>query len=252
MYFYLPPGRRAGGGPDNINADNFCLSVSSTQSFPGTSPGAISAGFDRSPLADGLSAVSPTRPVFTVTQFGQNPAIVYPSGDAGTDKIMMTRRSLKTGFACFATLKGDGVTFDSTVTTTGNCPMTLLGDTFGSFCMAFGFTSNQLMYSYKSPGQPFASLTSTGLTLLDGFTHTVAINHDDATGQVTLWADGAVVGTKVMTWDPNNTGFDRLGVGNANTDGITGAIAEIFAWDGNIDNATVTLLRARSQGIWGT
>jgi hypothetical protein len=250
MLIVNAPAMGSAAGPDGIPANRLLLWFDGNRSIDGLADNtSVSAATDLS-TNEVMSSTSPNRPVFQLAEFGADDGLAFPSGDGGLDFLRMTRRRVTQGFSCFATLKGDGFTTDTSAATTGNAPMTIVGDTHGSFCLAFGFNGNNVTYVYKPPSSTASAVSSSGLALLDGTVCTVAVSHDSITGQVKLYANGAVVATGTRTFDRSNSGFDRLGAGNGGQDGFVGTIAECFAWDCALSDATVSQLHTRASALW--
>ncbi len=199
-----------------------------------------------------LSGVSPNRPVYTASQFNAKPGIVFPIPATETDWLTTSARVLcPLGYSAFFTFKVDtGGGTDTSVTTTGNVPCTILGDTTTGFGNAFGLNGNNVSYSYKVAGS-FGAVTSSGLSLADGNIHTIAVSHDASSAVVKLYADGVLVATSTKTYDPANTGFNTLGTGSAHTDQFYGAVSEGFVWNAAVSDSAVAAMHTRAVGLWG-
>lgn len=217
------------------------------------SSGAVTAVADQSGLGNNATCSSPHRPVYDSAAFSSSTkaGIYFELVGASTDWIDITSRiSCPFGFSAFVYHRFD--TTDAaatTVTTTGNVPMTIIGDNTSTFTNAFGLNNNQVSYSSKVGGS-FAATTSSGKVQSDGNNHSLGVVHD-IYGNVTLYSDGVASGTASgRTYDPVNTGFNIIAVGRSQTDQYWGNLAEVRVYSGALTAADMTALHSAANTKW--
>lgn len=241
----------AGGSNEVFHID----SITQINSAGGAGTGINSVG-DQTGYHRTATGTSPNRPVWDLDKFSNSTLNgIYFEIPGSADRLSTASKiHTSSGFSAFLVIQFDPETTPgSTVTTTGNVPLTILSSTTG-FVMAFGLTgtgSGNVSYSYSSNGgASFSAFTSSGLTLCDGNTHTIAVTHNALTGNIIVYADGVQVATGNKAFDAANTGFDTIGVGNSATDTYWGNVAEIRIFSAAISASSIASLHAGAVTQW--
>lgn len=213
----------------------------------------VTAVTDQSGAGNNATCTSPNRPVYLTTSFssGTKAGVYFERVGVSKDFINMTSRvSCPAGFSAFVYFSVDITdTPGTSVTTTGNVPLTIIGDNTTNFTNAFGCRGSQVAYSSKVSGS-FTTTFSTTASLADGNGHSIGVIHDLA-GNVTLFADGVSSATATgRTYDAANTGFNIIGVGRSQTDQFWGDVAEVRVYNGAITSTQMTALHTAASTKW--
>ncbi|VXD18410.1 putative Peptidylamidoglycolate lyase [Marinoscillum sp. 108] len=155
------------------------------------------------------------------------------SFDGANDRVELTRTQVTGGLTYEAWVKpaaSVGVSgYD------GSSGMTIIGDMNNDVGFSFGLTNSQLeMHHFNGSWQSVIGSTTLAT---DGTWYHVALTHDQSSGDVVLYLNGAVEQTGNIPWNANATyhSFNRIGsshsTGGIEGDFFQGEIDEVRIWD---------------------
>lgn len=230
-------------------------SITNVSSVSGPGSAITSVG-DQTGYHRNVTATSPNRPPYDGNKFsnGTLNGINFEIPTSVDRLSAPSKIHTSSGFTAFIVFQFDPETTPSTtVTTTGNVPLTILSSQTNAI-LAFGLSgtgTGEVSYSYSSNGGgSFSAFTSSGLVLCDGNTHTIAVTHNALTGNIIVYADGVQVATGNKTFDSSNSGFDTIGLGNSFTDTYWGDVAEIRVFSAALSKSSISSLHAGAVTQW--
>lgn len=209
-----------------------------------TSSGAITNIQDSSGFNNLTTATAPNRPPLTPGIFnsGIKPGINFES--AGADQLNFPKIILNNGYSAFVTF--DCSTVSSGAASTRDVPFVIVGDTSSTAQAEFGLDGNNVAYTYNQ-----IEVVGTGGAAANGNNHTIAVSHN-INGNVRLFYDGALNKTATTAvYSLVDTAVNALCVGFLAGDNFNnGNIAEVFIWNGAIDDSLVAALHIRAKNLW--
>lgn len=124
-------------------------------------------------------------------------------------------------------------------------PNPVVGDVGGAGTANFGLNVGAAEYDYGG-----VALTG-GAGLNSGAVVSIGVTHDQATGNARLFANGVVVASAVMAYNPATTGLDALLAGfGAPADAFFGDVFEVVVSQVALPDPTMAALHARAAAIW--
>lgn len=197
---------------------------------------------------DFAQASVPNRPTVALNQFGLNPSVHF----SGTQWLEIVPHTFGTGWMLHVVFKVTPGSLNASTTNVNNPPQTIFGGQSPSVANT-GLLATEGR-SGRGTGRYIYSGTAHDAhdaTADDGLTHTLNIRHDQTTNHFKIFIDGLQL-SGTTAYSAINTTLDRLGVGDGNTEGFRGDIAEVIVCaNGTISDATVQSLRGRAILLYG-